>query len=821
MTTAQRHTRPAAMDKPQRFWGRMTLLARGAVLGGALLLAACADDAQKAQDHYERGLELQQAGELEKASLEFRSALQLDETKLEARVAYADILAAQRDLRGAVGNYLVAIEADPKLVRPRVKLAEIMLFANDQDAALTHSSAAFAEAPEDPEVLAIHASVLFRSDERDEGVELAKKALAARPGLPLAGSIMIAETIRIDGYEAAIAYADELIAANTEEKDILNLQLAKLGLIERGRSQEAMLTYLEELSTAYPANIGIQSALGAAYAKLGKTEKAEQSLRDLIPLGDDSAQASMQLARYVYSTKGYDAARAVLAERIAAEEDNLDLKLSLAELDFRSGEPGKARAALEALVEEADDIEERSKLRLSLARYAVSEQDFDRAKSLIETVLAEDEKNVGALAIQASFALDAGDTSTALEIVRRGLSESPNNLALLRITALAYARDGRLELAKNAFGKAVQASNYETSDVMRYARALREAGERAPAEIVLSEAERRRPGRAEVLSALAQVRLELGQWTAAEEAAAALRNAQPDADTADQIFAASLVGQQRFAEGIDLLTSLAERNAQSERSVLALISAYARAERFDDARAVLEKRAADAPGDPFPLLLLARLEASQRNTDAAAERFKQAIAAAPEDLRGYAGLSQLYRQSGDLDQAEAVIREGSTSVDNDAALKLQLAVLMEQRGDVAAAIAEYRTLYEKNPTSIVIANNLASLLTDHQSDDPAVLELAKQIAEPLKGSQVPAFQDTYGWILYLNGDYEGAVEKLRSAIEGLPENPWVNFHLGMTYAKLNETSGARQHLEKAIALGAASGFTKVDAAQAALSALPE
>ena len=79
----------------------------------------------------------------------------------------------------------------------------------------------------------------------------------------------------------------------------------------------------------------------------------------------------------------------------------------------------------------------------------------------------------------------------------------------------------------------------------------------------------------------------------------------------------------------------------------------------------------------------------------------------------------------------------------------------------------------------MIANNLASLLASNRAD-PASLERAFAIARRLRGSDVPQFQDTYGWILHLRGDPAQALDYLAPAAAALPGNALVQFHLAET-----------------------------------------
>jgi tetratricopeptide (TPR) repeat protein len=82
-----------------------------------------------------------------------------------------------------------------------------------------------------------------------------------------------------------------------------------------------------------------------------------------------------------------------------------------------------------------------------------------------------------------------------------------------------------------------------------------------------------------------------------------------------------------------------------------------------------------------------------------------------------------------------------------------------------------------------MANNLASLISTYREDQES-LERAYTIARRLRGSDVPPFQDTYGWIAYRRGEYEEALAHLEPAAAALPEDPLVQYHLGMTYLAL-------------------------------------
>ena len=120
---------------------------------------------------------------------------------------------------------------------------------------------------------------------------------------------------------------------------------------------------------------------------------------------------------------------------------------------------------------------------------------------------------------------------------------------------------------------------------------------------------------------------------------------------------------------------------------------------------------------------------------------------------------------------------------------------------------------------MAIANNLASLLSAFR-DDPETLERAAAVARRLRDTDVPAFQDTYGWIAYRQGDFEEAVAYLEPAAAGLPTDPLVQFHLGMTYVALERKEEAIAAMTRALEIaGDDSVLPQMDIARDTLKTL--
>ena len=159
----------------------------------------------------------------------------------------------------------------------------------------------------------------------------------------------------------------------------------------------------------------------------------------------------------------------------------------------------------------------------------------------------------------------------------------------------------------------------------------------------------------------------------------------------------------------------------------------------------------------------------------------------------------LYLQQNQPNEALKVVRAGLAELPRDFDLRMSLASILELKQDYEAAITEYDSLLQEQPGSLIIANNLASLLVD-QRDDKASHDRASALAAILQKSPLPHFKDTVGWVHYRRGDFKAAVALLEQAAAELPDLPLVQYHLGASYIAVGAPDKAAEPLQKALNL---------------------
>jgi len=110
-------------------------------------------------------------------------------------------------------------------------------------------------------------------------------------------------------------------------------------------------------------------------------------------------------------------------------------------------------------------------------------------------------------------------------------------------------------------------------------------------------------------------------------------------------------------------------------------------------------------------------------------------------------------------------------------------------------VESYRRALAINEKDVASLNNLAWILVELRKKPDEALPLATK-AEQLAPSS-PEVLDTLGWIQYRRGAYADAEKSLSRAVERAAGNATIQYHLGMTYARLGKKADAVSVLRRA------------------------
>ena len=236
---------------------------------------------------------------------------------------------------------------------------------------------------------------------------------------------------------------------------------------------------------------------------------------------------------------------------------------------------------------------------------------------------------------------------------------------------------------------------------------------------------------------------------------------------------------------------------------VALLRERLRAGERDMALQIANDIVASQPDNPRIAMVLGGAQLALRDYEDAETTFQNLTKAAPNFENAWIQLMRAQSSQGRLDAARSTLDTALEASPDAPNLLWAKATFLERANDIDGAIAIYEAMYEQDSGILVVANNLASLLATYKTDE-ASLERAFAIARRLRGTEVPPFQDTYGWILHRRGQSEEAVEYLEPAARALTNDLIVQFHLASAYEALGRTEDAAAAYQRAIDLGVES-----------------
>jgi tetratricopeptide (TPR) repeat protein len=775
----------------------------------ALALAACGSPEEQAKRFYDHGQELLAQHENARAGIEFRNALRKKADFLPAWVALAKVEETDRHWGALIPILKRILELQPKDNETRLKLARLVFLSGALDEALNLANAVEDENKQNADALALKAAILFRLKDSNGGVREAEAALKIDPKNAGAIGVIAADRLARGDAKGALAMLDN---SPTNDPNDLGLQLFKLKVFEQIQDLKQVELLLRKLAERYPDEVEFRRQLVRLYVFQRRGDDAEKEARAIVAAHPSDSKIFLEYVSLLNTLKGAPVARKELVSRINAGGDVFSYQVALAQFDFANGNLEDSRALLNRLISEDSAPEHVLTAQVSLAQIYLNKKMAEPAEALVTDILRKDNRNTAGLKLRASLRLDRGEFEPAINDLRQALNDQPRATDLMLLLALAYERSGSVDLAEKEFADATKASNFDAAVGLDYIAFLERRGSVEHAEDVLNELANRWPKNKRILSALAQLRLARGNWVGAQEVADSIRRAGDEQGVADQVLGAALAGQNKLQESIGALQSAYTAAPGSVQPMLSLVTVYMRAQQPDRAVSFLQSVIKANPANAEAYVLLGSIALTNKAPDDALKNFMTAIEKQPKNPVGYQAAARFYIGQKKFDEAEKLVRAGIKEQPANTVLKLTLTSILEQTGKVDAAISEYEALLADDPSSLIAANNLASLLADHRSDKES-LDRSRTLAASLRKSPVPQFKDTLGWVDYRQGDYKSAVPLLEEAVAALPNLPVVHYHLGMSYIAIGEPAKATEQLQlasKATADGDLKG--KIEAA---------
>lgn len=482
-----------------------------------------------------------------------------------------------------------------------------------------------------------------------------------------------------------------------------------------------------------PSSTEIVIQLAEAYRTSGRTREAVVEARQLLEKEPDNLAARRLLGRIYFQTLGeldpntpprqtLQLAIEQYEHIIRLEPDDTDALLTLARLYRMNNDLDKAEAVLKKLLE----LEPESEAGLAALASLYSDRgEPDKATALLQGVEGATSSSVlGALA-QAYE--QAGETDKALDAYRRALQFDQDNLELRRRLAELLLRTDRLDAALGEYQALTEADPEDAESFLRLSQIHRHQKHFPEAWAAIEAAKK-----------LASDNLEIGFNEAL------LYEAQGNFNGALAVLS-EMVARMTHASG-----QYSDEEKRSRAIVLERLgTTYRQMEIFDEAVKAFE-------------LLLPLEEESAR--------------------RGYAQIAETYRQARQLDDGKAILRQALERFPDDREVKLQMAALLSDGGDLKAGTELARSLLTGSPEDRQVHMALAQIYERHRRWPEAEASLAEAEKLARTDSDAEYIHFLRGAVYERSKQYPRAEQEFRRVLELNPESAIALNYLGYMFA---------------------------------------
>lgn len=457
--------------------------------------------------------------------------------------------------------------------------------------------------------------------------------------------------------------------------------------------------------------------------------------------------------------------------------------------------------------------------------------DNDKAVEQLKQGIAKDPADVSQYLLLAHLAIQQNKRDEAIDVYTKALKQDPENENVrLRLAILLVQKD-RLEEAETIFRDLITKNPDLHLARIYLARLLQMKGDGEDAAKVYEDAlaytwstelafemidfynllqryddvlrlynqvlandstnERAIVGRVQTLLALGRD----------EEALVELRNLREtndNIDSLDMAIAKTLLRLSKIEEARKILEGLRRGETKSEANYLLGLIAF-QDKKMESALTSFQEVSNGAPEYADAIYLQVRILRDFKRYDRAYSLLQKAIAEpSGRDPLFYALLASLYQEQERLDEAKAVLTDGTRTFPESEQLHFELALLLERSGLQKEALATMMKVLELNPENAEALNYIGYTWADLNINLTQAREYILKAVElkPDNGF----IRDSLGWVEYRLGNHETARAELLQALDLEPNDPNIHEHLGDVYRALNKHSDALQNYRKALEL---------------------
>lgn len=276
-----------------------------------------------------------------------------------------------------------------------------------------------------------------------------------------------------------------------------------------------------------------------------------------------------------------------------------------------------------------------------------------------------------------------------------------------------------------------------------------------------------------------------------------LRLKQPTRPDTYEAWANFYAAQDNLAAAIQEMQKSVAADPSRSESYLNLALLQLRANFPDQAEGNFKKAADLGPKAMNAQLALGAFYQSRNRVSEAEQQYRHAMDVDPKDPTPCAALVRLMMAEGKKTETEAFLRKAKTDFPDKSEGYRMLGDFYFATGDLDKATSEYASLYRDHSKDLQVKKNYIQLLIlKNRLDEASKLnnEVLKANAHDIEGLVYR------GQIQLRQGDANGAVDSLQSALKNDPDNAVAHYQLGVAFEQQHNEGRAESEWNEAIRL---------------------
>jgi putative PEP-CTERM system TPR-repeat lipoprotein len=643
-----------------------------------------------------------------------------------------------------------------------------------------------------PEKLMASAKDYLARGDRSAAVIQLKNLLIASPDNGEARLLLGQALVETEDYAAGEKELSRALELRQPHEKVLPLYAR--ALLAQGKYQAVVAEVEKYRLFDPPAVAATRTALGDAYMRLGRVERAAEAYAAALAAVPDFSRARLGEATILGVEGRLDEALQRVEEVIANEPKLAEAHAFRADVFLAKGDgEGAKKALLQAIAAR----ERYLPARLTLIRLLTDERDFEEAATLIETTRKVAPGDLRVTYLDANLAQRKGDLERARQQVQVVLKYLPEDVQALVLAGAIEIQADQLPLAEDYLRRALgRAPGHQAARRLLIAALLRMGQPARAKEVLQPLVERGMPGDARLLLLAGETYLANGD---VKQATAFFQSAA-GAGEAPGAAAKTRLGQIALAagnvdEGFRELEAASELDAGQYQADLAIIAGHLRHNELDKAMKAVEALERKQPKNPLTFQMYGVVNIARGEAQAARASFEKALELQPAYFPAALGLAQLDLLAGRPQDAVGRYEKLIDRQPSNEQAYVALAELQERTGlaakDVAATL---RRGIAANPQSAAIRVALVNLLL-RAGEVKAALTAAQEAlaAQPSD----PRVIEAAGVAQEAAGEINQAIETFGKLAALQPRNLQPLYRLAALYMRQRETDKAVESLRRA------------------------